>query len=172
MYHSAVRRAPHPQQDETRHAAHACAAATRLGILSRKACNRHDIAHFLHHNDIFCAFSVQKRQGTDRNCILLRESMPISCHEEREDFFIVRPIWTERAFRYPIDTLPIPEFRKNRSRFASHPDAPGPISDRIGPILAHVRGTPEKETDTTTEGNADFGTRRRSGPRRGPLRAQ
>jgi len=175
MYHPAVRRAPHPQRDETLHAAHACAAATRLGILSRKACNRHDIAHSLHQNDIFCAFSVQKRQGTDRDRILLRESMPISCHEERETSFKVRPIGPERAFRYPIDTLPIPGFREIRSRFASQLDALGQILDSIGPTLAHVRDAADKETDAISEFNPDFDpgfdTRRRYGPRRGPLLA-
>ena len=51
MYHPSVRRTAHSQQDETRHPAHACAAATRLGILSRKGCNCRRVAHFLHQND-------------------------------------------------------------------------------------------------------------------------
>ena len=146
-------------------------AATRLGILSRKACNRHDIAHFLHQNDTFCAFSVQERQGTDRDRILLRESTPISCHEERESFFKVGPIRPKQRIRYPIDTLSIPGFRKNRSHSASHLDAPGPILDRIGPTAAHMRDATVQEADATTELNVDFGARWRSGPQLGPLRA-
>jgi len=43
-------------------------------------------------------------------------------------------------------------------------DALGPILDRIGPILAHIRGFTDKETDATIVNDADFGTRRRSGP--------
>ncbi len=64
-------------------------------------------------NDIFCAFSRQKRQGTDRGRILLRESMSISCHEETEKFFKVRPNRPKQAIRYPIDTLSIPDFPRN-----------------------------------------------------------
>ena len=45
-----------------------------------------------------------------------------------------------RAFRYPIDTLPILDFRNTCSLFASHLDALGPILDRIGHILSHMRG--------------------------------
>ena len=56
-------------------------------------------------NDIFCAFSRQKRQGTDRGRILLREYMSISCHEETEKFFKVGPNRPKQAVRYPIDTL-------------------------------------------------------------------
>ena len=77
-----------------------------------------------------------------------------------------------RAFRYPIDTLSIPDFRKIRSRFASHPDAFRPKSDRIGPTLAHLRGAADKETDAAIDSDPDFGTRRRCGPRRGPLPAR
>ena len=81
-----------------------------------------------------------------------------------------------RAFRYPIDTLSIPDFRKIRSRFASHPDAFRPKSDRIGPTLAHLRGAADKETDAATDSDPDFdpdfGTRRQCGPRRGPLLAR
>ncbi len=50
-------------------------------------------------------------------------------------FFKVGPIGPERAFRYPIDTLPIPGLREIRSRFASQLDALGPILDRFGPFL-------------------------------------
>ena len=56
-----------------------------------------------------------------------------------------------RAFRYPIDTLPILDFRNTRSRFASRLDAPGPKLDRTGPIPAHLRGATDKETDTATD---------------------
>ena len=91
-------------------------------------------------------------------------------------FFKVRPIGPERAFRYPIDTLPIPGFREIRSRFASQLDALGPILDSIGPTLAHVRDAADKETDAISEFNPDFDpgfdTCRRYGPRRGPLLAQ
>ena len=55
-------------------------------------------------NDILCAFSRQKRQGTDSGRILLRESMSISCHEKTEKFFKVRPNRPKQAVRYPIDT--------------------------------------------------------------------
>ena len=80
----------------------------------------------------------------------------------------------------PFDTLSIPDFPKPRSRFASHPDAPGPTLDGFGPILAHLRGFTDKETDAATDFNPGFdpgfdpdsGTRRRCGPRRGPLRAR
>ena len=123
-------------------------------------------------NAILCAPSVQDRPRTDRDRILLRESIPISCHEEREVFLEVRPIRPRQPIRYPIDTPPIPDFRKARSLFASHPDAPGPIPARIGPILANLSGPTEKETDATIDFEPDFepdfGTRRRSGPRRGP----
>ena len=44
------------------------------------------------------------------------------------------------TIRYPIDTLSIPDFRAILSRFASHLDALRPILDRIGHILAHMRG--------------------------------
>ncbi len=59
-------------------------------------------------NDIFCAFSRQKRQGTDSGRILLRESMSISCHEQRRKYFQNRPKLVTTAhsipFRYPVDT--------------------------------------------------------------------
>ena len=110
MRRPAIRRAPHPQLIETRLAAHDSAAGTRLGILSRKARSCHCFAHFLHSYDISCAFLRQKRQGNDGDRILLRESMPISCHREREKSFKVRPIRPKQAFRYPIDTLSIPDF--------------------------------------------------------------
>ena len=80
--------------------------------------------------------------------------------------------WSQQRTRYPIDTLPIPDFRTIRSQFASYLDALGPILDRIGPILAHMRGIPDKNTDATTDFDPDFGTRRRCGPRRGVLLAQ
>ena len=84
------------------------------------------------------------------------------------------------TIRYPIDTLPIPDFRKIRGRFASHLDGPGPKLDRTGPILAPLRGAAGKETDAatdaatdaTTDFDPDFGTRMRCGPRRDPLCAQ
>ena len=63
------------------------------------------------------------------------------------NFFRIGPIRPKHALRYPIDTLPIPDFRRIRSRFASHPDAFGPVSDGVGPILAHLRGATDKETD-------------------------
>ena len=106
----AVRRAANPPWNETRHAAHAGAAGTRPCILSRKACSGHCFAHFLHSYDIFCALLRQKRPANDSDRILLRESMPISCHEKKEKFFKVRPIRPKQAFRYPIDTLSIPDF--------------------------------------------------------------
>ena len=95
--------------------------------------------------------------------------MPISCHEEREKSFTPGPNWPEQAFRFTIDTLPIPDFRKIRSRFASRLEASGPILDRIGLILAHMRGLTFKEADATTEFVADFSARMRSGPKCGPL---
>ena len=96
--------------------------------------------------------------------------MPISCHEERERSFIPGPIWSEQAFRFPIDTLPIPEFpKKFCCRFASRLEASGPILDRIGLTLAHLRGLTFKEADATTEFVADFSARMRSGPKCGPL---
>ena len=168
----AVRRAADILWNEFRHAALAISAGTRLCILSRRACSCHSLAHFLHQNDIFCAFSVQNRQGTDRNRILLRESMPLSCHEKREKIFKVRPIRPKQAFRYPIDTLPIPDFRKIRSQIATHLVAPGPLLDRTGPFLAHLRAATHKETDATTDSDPLFDTRRRSDPQRGPLLAQ
>ena len=73
--------------------------------------------------------------------------MPISCHEKREKTIEFRPIGPEQAFRYPIDTLSIPDFRKTSSRFASHLDAPGPIQVRIGPTIAHMRGHTFMEAD-------------------------
>ena len=59
-------------------------------------------------NDIFCAFSRQKRQGTDSGRILLRESMSISCHEKRRKNSQNRPKLVTTAhsipFRSPFDT--------------------------------------------------------------------
>ena len=65
---------------------------------------------------------VYYQSKTTRYRILLRESMPISCHEERENFCKVGPIRPKLRIRYPIDTLSILGFRKIRGRFASHPD--------------------------------------------------
>ena len=90
----------------------------------------------------------------------------------KENFSKSGPFGQIYTIRYPIDTLPIPDFRKIRSRFASHPDAFRPKSDRIGPTLAHLRGAADKETDAATDSDPDFGTRRRCGPRRGPLLAR
>ena len=91
-------------------------------------------------------------------------------------FFKVRPIGPERAFRYPIDTLPIPGFREIRSRFASQLDALGPILDRFGPFLRTCATLPTRRPTPTSEFNPDFDpgfdTRRRYGPRRGPLLAR
>ena len=123
-------------------------------------------------NDILCAFSRQKRQGNDSGRILLRESMPISCHEKTEKFFKVRPNRPKQAIRYPFDSLSIPDFRKIRSHFTSQYDALGPIPERIGRILAPMGGATHKETDATTDFDPDCRTRRRSGPRRGPQFAQ
>ena len=123
-------------------------------------------------NDIFCAFVRQKRPRNADIRILLRESMPLSCHEKQEKFFKVGPIWPKHAFRYPIDTLSIPDFPRIRSKFTSHLDVLGPILDRIGRILAQMRGATNKETDATTDFEPAFGTRRRNGPRRGPPLAQ
>ena len=67
----------------------------------------------------FFAYFLSK---TDRYRILLRESMPISCHEESDNSLKVRPFRPKQRIRYPIDTLSIPDFREIRSRFASHPD--------------------------------------------------
>ena len=69
------------------------------------------------------------------------------------------------CIRYPIDTLPIPDFRKIPSHFTTHMDALGPILDRIGRILAHVRGFTVKETDATIDFGLDFAARRRSDPK-------
>ena len=102
--------------------------------------------------------------------------MPISCHEHKRKFFKTRPIRPKSSisipYRYPADTLPIPDFRNTRSRFASRLDAPGPKLDRTGPIPAHLRRSAGKETDATTDFGPDCRTRRRCGPRRDPLRAQ
>ena len=119
----------------------------------------------------FCALSVQNRPRTDRDRILSRESMPISCHKDKGKFSKSGPFGQIYTIRYPIDTLPIPDFREIRSRFASHLDAFGPILDNSGPIFAHLRGATVKEAVVTKELNADFGARRRSRPRRGPLLA-
>ena len=167
MLTPAVRRAALTQQWEARHAAHARVAGTRLCVLSRRACNWHCFAHFLHQDAILRAFSVQNRPGTDRDRILPRESMPISCHENRGKSFKVRPIWPKQAFRYPIDTLPIPDFREIRGRLAPQQDAPGLILDKVSPIFAHLRSATDKETDATEDFDPDCRTRRRCGPRRG-----
>ena len=172
MRRTAVRRAAHPQCYDTRHAAHAGAAGTRLRILSRKACSCRCFAHFLHSNDTFCAFLRQNRPADDSNRILLRESMPISCHEKTEIFFKVRPNRPKQAFRYPIDTLSIPDFRRIRGHLTTHLNAFGAILDRIGPIFAPMCGFTDKGTDTTADFDPDFGARRRSGPQRGPQFAQ
>ncbi len=127
---------------------------------------------FCTQNDIFCAFSRQKRQGTDSGRIPLRESMPISCHEETEKFFKVRPIWPKQAIRYPIDTLSIPDFPKLRSHFASHLDALGPDLNRFSRILDRIRDSTDKETGAATGFDPDFGTHRRNDPQRGPQLAQ
>ena len=119
MRRTAVRRAAHPQRNDTRHAAHAGAAGTRLRILSRKARSCRCFAHFLHSNDTFCAFLRQKRPRNADIRVLLRESMPMSCHEKTEKFSKVRPNRPTQAIRYPVDTLSIPDFRKIRSHFAS-----------------------------------------------------
>ena len=104
----AVRRTAHSQWNSTRHAVHARAAATRLGILSQGAISCRCFAHFLHQNAILCALSVQNRPRTDRDRILLRESTPISCHENKGKFFKTRPIRPKSnisiPYRYPVDT--------------------------------------------------------------------
>ena len=123
-------------------------------------------------NDIFCAFSRQKRQGTDSGRILLRESMPISCHENTDKFFKVGPNRPKQAIQYPIDTLSIPDFPEIRSHFTTQYDALGSILDRFGRILDRMRGFTAKETDAATGFDPDFGTRRRNDPQRGPLLAQ
>ena len=84
--------------------------------------------------------------------------------------------WSQQRIRYPIDALPIPDFPKIHSHFTSQYDALGPIPNRIGRILAYMRGFPDKETGATTDFEPDFepdfGARRRCGPRPGPLLAQ
>ena len=113
MRRTAVRRAAHPQCCDTRHAAHAGAAGIRLCILSRKACSCRCFAHYRHSKRHILRVLTTKTTGTDRGRILLRESMSISCHEETEKFFKVRPNRPKQAIRYPIDTLSIPDFPRN-----------------------------------------------------------
>ena len=117
-------------------------------------------------NDILCAFSRQKRQGTDSGRILLRKSMSISCHEKTEKLFKVRPNRPKQAIRYPVDTQSIPDFPEIRSHFTTQYDALGSTLDRIGPILAHIRGFTDKETDAAIDFDPHFGTRNRDDAQR------
>ena len=119
-------------------------------------------------NDIFCAFSRQERQGTYSGRILLRESMPISCHEKTDKFFKVGPNRPKQAIQYPIDTLSVPDLRKIRSHFASHLDALGPNLNRFSRILDRIHDSTDKETSAATGFDPDFGTHRRNDPQRGP----
>ncbi len=140
MRRTAVRRAAHPQCNDTRHAAHAGAAGTRLCILSRKARSCRCFAHFRHSKRHILRVFTTKATGTDRGRILLRESMPISCHENAEKFFKVGPNRPKQAIQYPIDTLSVPDFPEIRSHFTTQYDALGSILDRFGPnFCAHAR---------------------------------
>ena len=129
----------------------------------RTCCNKTtSFAHFLSKND--------RELTATASCYESPCQYPVTRREKV--FFKVRPIRPKQRIRYSIDTLPIPDFRKIRSRFTTHLDAPGPKLDRIGPLLAHVRGAADKETDAATDSDPDSGTRRRCGPRRGPLLAR
>ena len=85
MRRPAVRRAAHPQGNDTRHAAHAGAAGIWFCILSRKARSCRCFAHFLHPNDTFCAFL---RQIYDKN----GREMPtsVSCYESPCQYPVTR----------------------------------------------------------------------------------
>ena len=167
MRRPAVRRAAKKYWNQTCHAAHAGAAGNRPCILSRKACSCRCFAHFLHSKrHILREFTTKRPRNADIR-FLLRESMPISCHEETEKFFKVRPIWPKQAIRYPIDTLSIPDFPKLRSHFASHLDALGPDLNRFSRILDRIRDSTDKETGAATGFDPDFGTHRRDDPQRG-----
>ena len=168
MRRPAVRRAARTHCSDARHAAHAGAAVIRFCILSRKAGSCRCIAQFLRSKRHLLRVLTTKTTGTDRGRILLRESMPISCHEKTEKFFKVRPNRPKQAIRYPFDSLSIPDFRKIRSHFTSQYDALGPIPERIGRILAPMCGFTDKETDATTDFDPDFSARRPGGPRRSP----
>ena len=118
-------------------------------------------AHFLSKNDKELTATASGYESPCQYPVTRREKV----------FFKIGPIRPKQRIRYPIDTLPIPGFRETSSPFASHPDAPGPMSDRIGPTFAHLRGATDKETDATSDFDPDFdpdfGARRRSGPRPG-----
>ena len=119
-------------------------------------------------NDISCAFSRQKRLGTDSGRILLRESMPMSCHEKTENFSKLGQTGQNKQF----DTLSIPcrypVSQKSAAPLATQYDALGSILDRFGRILDRMRGLTDKETDATIDFDPDLGTRRRNDPQRGP----
>ena len=119
-------------------------------------------------NDISCAFSRQKRLGTDSGRILLRESMPMSCHEKTENFSKLGQTGQNKQF----DTLSIPYrypvSQKSAAPLATQYDALGSILDRFGRILDRMRGLTDKETDATIDFDPDLGTRRRNDPQRGP----
>ena len=123
-------------------------------------------------NDIFCAFSRQKRQ---------EQTAAVSCYESPcrypvtrmpKNFSKLGQTGQNKQFntqsipcRYPISQKFAATLRHNTTLL-------GQFWTDSAPISAHMRGFIAKETDATADFDPDFGVRRRSGPRRGSQIAQ